>query len=87
MVPVGAQAADALYPWTAYEQLFEEKRVLGCLYGSAEMRRDFPMLLRLMEAGRLDLTAMLTRTIGLDDIPEGLLALERGEVIRQVMIA
>jgi S-(hydroxymethyl)glutathione dehydrogenase / alcohol dehydrogenase len=66
--------------------LLQEKRVLGCLYGSAEMRRDFPLILRLIEAGRLDVGSMVTRTLALDDVPSGLAAIERGEVIRQVMV-
>jgi S-(hydroxymethyl)glutathione dehydrogenase/alcohol dehydrogenase len=86
LVPVGAQQPTTLNPWPAYEQLFQEKRVLGCLYGSAEMRRDFPLILRLVEAGRLDIGFMVTRTLTLDEVSAGLDAIEQGEVIRQVMI-
>jgi S-(hydroxymethyl)glutathione dehydrogenase/alcohol dehydrogenase len=86
LVPVGAQEANALYPFTAYEQLFNEKKLLGCLYGSTEMRRDFPMLVRLAESGKLDLAAMVSRKIRLEDVQDGLHAIEAGQVIRQVMV-
>jgi S-(hydroxymethyl)glutathione dehydrogenase/alcohol dehydrogenase len=86
VVPVGAQDPATPYPWTPAEQMFEGKRVLGCLYGSSNMRRDVPLLLDLIEAGRLDLTTMISKTISLGEVGEGLEALERGEVIRQVMV-
>jgi Zn-dependent alcohol dehydrogenase len=50
------------------------------------MRRDFPLILRLVEAGRLDIGFMVTRTLTLDEVSAGLDAIEQGEVIRQVMI-
>ena len=60
--------------------------VLGCWYGSAEVRRDFPRLIGLAEGGRLDVATMVTRRIALDDVNDGLAAIERGEVIRSVIV-
>ena len=50
------------------------------------MRRDFPRLVELAERGKLDLAAMISRTISLDEVNEGLDAIERGEVIRSVIV-
>ena len=34
--------------------VLEEKRILGCVYGGASVRRDFPRLISLIEHGKLD---------------------------------
>ena len=63
-----------------------EKRILGCVYGSARVRRDFPRLIALVEQGKLDVGAMVTRTMGLDDVNEALRLMQAGEVIRTVIV-
>ena len=50
------------------------------------MRRDFPRLIELAATGRLDVAAMVSRRIALDDVNDGLAAIERGEVIRSVIV-
>jgi len=55
------------------------------MYGSADVRRDFPRLVSLWKAGRLDLAGMITRRIGLEDINDAFAAMQSGEVIRQVI--
>jgi S-(hydroxymethyl)glutathione dehydrogenase/alcohol dehydrogenase len=57
-----------------------------CWYGSAEVRRDFPRLIELAATGRLDIATMVSRRIALDDVNDGLAAIERGEVIRSVIV-
>jgi S-(hydroxymethyl)glutathione dehydrogenase/alcohol dehydrogenase len=86
VVLVGVQHATATIPWPPLVQLLQEKRLLACWYGSAEVRRDFPRLVRLVEAGRLDVSSMVSRRITLDQVNEGLEAIERGEVIRSVIV-
>jgi S-(hydroxymethyl)glutathione dehydrogenase/alcohol dehydrogenase len=60
--------------------------LLGCLYGSADVRREFPRLVELAEQGKLDLGSMVSRRIALDEVNEGLEAIESGEVIRSVIV-
>jgi S-(hydroxymethyl)glutathione dehydrogenase/alcohol dehydrogenase len=62
-----------------------EQTVVGSNYGSANPAVDFPRLLELAEAGRIDLPAMVTRRIRLDDINDAFAAMERGEGIRTVI--
>ena len=50
------------------------------------MRRDFPRLIDLAASGRLDVATMVTRRIALDEVSDGLAAIERGEVIRSVIV-
>jgi S-(hydroxymethyl)glutathione dehydrogenase / alcohol dehydrogenase len=85
LVMVAVQMA-AEFSWAPFDAVRNEKRVLGCWYGSADVRRDFPRLVALAERGRLDVGAMVTRRLALDDVNEGLAAIERGEVIRSVIV-
>jgi len=70
----------------SFSLILSEKRLLGCVYGSARVRRDFPRLVSLVQAGRLDLGGMISRTMGLDDINEAFRAMKDGEVIRSVLV-
>jgi S-(hydroxymethyl)glutathione dehydrogenase/alcohol dehydrogenase len=85
MVMVAIQPTAA-FSWTPFDAVRNEKRVLGCWYGSAEVRRDFPRLIELAATGRLDIATMVSRRIALDDVDDGLAAIERGEVIRSVIV-
>jgi S-(hydroxymethyl)glutathione dehydrogenase / alcohol dehydrogenase len=87
LVLVGVQTPQASTPWTPFEQFFGERRVLGCFYGSAQVKRDFPLLVALAESGRLDLGALVSRRIALADVNDAFAAMERGEVIRSVIVA
>ena len=41
----------------------DNKQLLGCMYGSAQVRRDFPRFVHLVETGRLDIGSMVSRHI------------------------
>ena len=69
----------------SFPLVLQEKRLLGCVYGSAQVRRDFPKLIGLVETGRLDIGDMVSRTISLDEINAGFDAMKAGEVIRSVI--
>jgi S-(hydroxymethyl)glutathione dehydrogenase/alcohol dehydrogenase len=86
VVIVGAGRPDQQVEFTPFELLFDGKKMLGSLYGSADVRRDYARLLSLWRAGRLDLEGMITQRLKLDDIDHALGALGHGDVIRQVII-
>jgi S-(hydroxymethyl)glutathione dehydrogenase / alcohol dehydrogenase len=86
VVVVGAGRADQQVEFTPFELLFDGKKMLASLYGSADVRRDYARLLGLWRAGRLDLEGMITQRLKLDDIDHALSALGHGDVIRQVII-
>jgi S-(hydroxymethyl)glutathione dehydrogenase / alcohol dehydrogenase len=86
VVVVGAGRPDQQVEFTPFELLFDGKKMLGSLYGGADVRRDYARLLGLWRAGRLDLEGMITQRIKLEDIDHALGALGQGEVIRQVII-
>jgi S-(hydroxymethyl)mycothiol dehydrogenase len=54
-------------------------------YGDCLPTRDFPMLIDLYLAGRLDLDGFVTETVGLDGVEEAFARMQRGEVLRSVV--
>jgi len=82
---VGAGAMDAMVTFNAFELFYSEKKILGCFYGSADVRTDFHMLLRLWRTGRLDLEGMITKRIDISEINDAFDACLGGRVIRQVI--
>jgi S-(hydroxymethyl)glutathione dehydrogenase/alcohol dehydrogenase len=84
-VIVGAGRSDAVLELNGFELFFQERKVLGSYYGSADVRTEFHRLIRLWRTGRLDLDAMISRRISLDEVNDGIAALQSGEVIRQVI--
>src|SRR5690606_11697448 len=55
-------------------------------YGDCLPSRDFPMLVDLHLQGRLPLEKFVTETIGLDQVEEAFHRMERGEVLRSVVV-
>jgi S-(hydroxymethyl)mycothiol dehydrogenase len=55
-------------------------------YGDCLPSRDFPMLIDLYRSGRLDLDAFVSETIGLDAVEQAFARMQRGEVLRSVVV-
>jgi S-(hydroxymethyl)mycothiol dehydrogenase len=55
-------------------------------YGDCLPSRDFPMLVDLYLEGRLDLDRFVSETIGIDDVEAAFARMERGEVLRSVVV-
>jgi S-(hydroxymethyl)mycothiol dehydrogenase len=55
-------------------------------YGDCLPTRDFPMLIDLYLSGRLDLDGFVTETVGLDEVEEAFARMQRGEVLRSVVV-
>lgn len=86
IVVVGAGRAEHQVEFSPFELLFEGKRIIPSLYGSAYPPRDFPRLIALWRAGRLDLEGMVSHRLRLEQVGDALAALGRGDVIRQVIV-
>jgi S-(hydroxymethyl)glutathione dehydrogenase/alcohol dehydrogenase len=65
--------------------LHREKRLLGCGYGSAQVRRDIPRLVALAESKQLDLATMVSKTLTIADVNTAFDLMTSGEVIRSVL--
>ena len=83
---VGMSRADAMVTFPAFQLFYEEKKILGSKYGSAQVRRDFQRFIDLIETGRLDIAHMVSRRIKLDQVNDAFRAMEAGEVIRSVIM-
>ena len=55
-------------------------------YGDCLPSRDFPMLIDLYQQGRLDLDRFVSETISIGDVEEAFHRMERGEVLRSVVV-
>jgi S-(hydroxymethyl)glutathione dehydrogenase / alcohol dehydrogenase len=85
VIVVGMARFDAQFTIPAFGIFFEQKTIKGCKYGSAQVRRDFPRFVELIETNRLDISAMVSKTIKLDGVNDAFRAMEAGEVIRSVI--
>jgi S-(hydroxymethyl)glutathione dehydrogenase/alcohol dehydrogenase len=83
---VGAGRFDDMVEIGAMTLMVDAKTIRGCVYGATDPRRDFPEMVRLHRAGRLDLDALITRRITLDDVDDAFRAMEAGEVARSVIV-
>jgi S-(hydroxymethyl)mycothiol dehydrogenase len=55
-------------------------------YGDCLPERDFPMLISLFRQGRMPLDKFVSETIGLDAVEPAFERMERGEVLRSVVV-
>ncbi|HTC79935.1 MAG TPA: S-(hydroxymethyl)mycothiol dehydrogenase, partial [Acidimicrobiia bacterium] len=55
-------------------------------YGDCLPTRDFPMLIDLYLSGKLNLDGFVSETIGIDEVEEAFHKMERGEVLRSVVV-
>ena len=63
-----------------------EKRLVGSIFGSANMRYDIPKLCELYQRGQLDLDGMITRTYDLADINQGYQDMRDAKNVRGVLL-
>jgi len=82
---VGVPAQDGETSFPSLLLSVSEKTLKGCYYGSAYPPRDFPWLLGLYRAGRLDLDSLVTQTLPLDRVNDAFAAMRRGEQLRTVL--
>jgi S-(hydroxymethyl)glutathione dehydrogenase/alcohol dehydrogenase len=85
VIIVGMARLEAQFTLPAFNIFFEQKTVKGCKYGSAQVRRDFPRFVDLIENRRLDISKMVSKTIPLEGVNDAFRAMEAGEVIRSVI--
>jgi len=62
-----------------------EKKLLGCFLGSSNPHREFPRLLELWRAGRLDLEGMITARRPLDEVADAFDDMKKGVGLRTVL--
>lgn len=68
------------------KELYQNKAILGCRYGTARPRRDFAMLADLYLSGRLKIDELITAHYSLDDFGRALDDLKQGHLARGVFV-
>ncbi|MER6159070.1 Zn-dependent alcohol dehydrogenase [Streptomyces sp. NPDC001868] len=66
---VGIGGKDQQVTFNALELFHWGRTLSGCVYGNSDPARDVPLLAAHINAGRLDLSALVTDRIALDEIP------------------
>jgi len=79
MMPMGSEIS---VPGPAFLQ---EKKMIGCMYGSTRFREHMPKLIDLYRQGKLDLSGLVTKRFPLDQVNEAFTAMQNGEVARSVL--
>ena len=64
----------------------QEKKLQGTFMGSNQFRTDMPRLIDFYLAGKLQLDLLISKHLRLEDVNEGLQALESGQTARSVML-
>src|SRR5262245_15367248 len=86
LVQVGVPTPDMRLDLPFIELFGRGGRIKPSWYGDCLPTRDFPMLVDLHLQGRLPLEKFVSETIGLDGVEEAFHKMERGEVLRSVVV-
>ena len=85
-VVAGVGPKDQEVGFSPYELYAGEKRLVGSVFGSTDIRRDFPRVIQLWRDGTLDLERIISARIGLEDLPAAINALRSGDALRSVVV-
>jgi S-(hydroxymethyl)glutathione dehydrogenase/alcohol dehydrogenase len=83
---VGIGSASDKVEFSALELFHFARTLRGCVYGNSDPSIDVPVLAEHVKAGRLDLGALITDRIALDDVPDALDRMARGEGARSLVV-
>ncbi len=86
LVQVGVPAPDMRIDLPMIDFFGRGGRLKPSWYGDCLPSRDFPMLIDLYLQGRLDLDRFVSETIAFDDVEEAFARMQRGEVLRSVVV-
>ncbi len=85
-VVVGIGGRDDPAVWNALELVHYGRTLSGCVYGSADPARDVPRLISHLRSGALDLPALVTRRIGLDEVESAFDDMTAGRGARSLVV-
>ncbi len=64
----------------------QEKKLIGCLYGSTRFREHMPKLLELFRQGKLDVSGLVTKRFPQSEVNEAFQSMLDGDVARSVLV-
>jgi S-(hydroxymethyl)glutathione dehydrogenase/alcohol dehydrogenase len=82
---VGAAGFNETVTFPALSLMADGKTIQGSVYGASDPARDIPVLAGLALRGQLDLEALVTRRIGLDDVEAAFTDMAAGRGARSVV--
>jgi alcohol dehydrogenase len=85
-VIVGLAEPDTRLAIDPLSMAFEERSIVGCLYGSCVPERDYPELFDLCRSGRLQLGELVDSTCELEAINDAFARMARGEGARTIIV-
>jgi S-(hydroxymethyl)glutathione dehydrogenase/alcohol dehydrogenase len=85
-VLVGAGSDKDEVTFNALDLFLDAKTLVGCVYGSTDPDRDFPVLVEMIERGAIDARALVTKRIALEDINDALDSMEAGVGARSLVV-
>ncbi|OBA78032.1 hypothetical protein A9W99_25255 [Mycobacterium sp. 1164966.3] len=82
---VGAAGLKDEVTLPALALMSDGKKIQGSVYGASDPVRDIPVLAALAQSGRLDLEALVTRRIGIDDVETAFTDMAAGRGARSIV--
>jgi S-(hydroxymethyl)glutathione dehydrogenase / alcohol dehydrogenase len=82
---VGAAGIEESVSFPALSLMADGKTIQGSVYGASDPARDIPVLAALAQRGKLDLEALVTRRIGIDDVEAAFTDMTAGRGARSVV--
>jgi S-(hydroxymethyl)glutathione dehydrogenase / alcohol dehydrogenase len=82
---VGAAGISEEVTFPALSLMADGKTIQGSVYGASDPARDIPVLAALAQRGKLDLEALVTRRIGIDDVETAFTDMTAGRGARSVV--
>lgn len=83
---VGIGGQDQQVSFSALEIFYFGRTLAGCVYGNSDPARDLPVIAEHIRSGALDLSALVTDRIDLDDIPAAFDAMLAGKGGRALVV-
>jgi S-(hydroxymethyl)glutathione dehydrogenase/alcohol dehydrogenase len=83
---VGVGKLDQVVPFNALLLSMDGKTIKGSYYGDANVHGDFPRLLDLYRAGKLNLDDMVSKTYTIDEAPQAFIDMQENRNARGVIV-
>jgi Zn-dependent alcohol dehydrogenase len=86
IVCVGLGAMEDMFEYAHAQLVSQEKTFRGCFMGSSIAERDIEIYSRLFMDGKMPIDRLKSDKIGFDELNHSLDLLDRGEVVRQILM-
>lgn len=85
VIGVGVAAFSDMYKYPHTMLVVEEKAIRGSSMGGGIAERDIPVYARMFKEGKMPVDKLMSRTMRFGELNAALDALDRGEVVRQIL--